>query len=190
VSGDAAQALARADAALALDATLAAAHFVAARAALASEDPARALREVEALLAAHHDGYDVRLMAARAALAQSKPDVARSHLEAATRIDADRPEAWMGRLELARQAHDDDARREVLIHIAGLDEHSREISAELLDNLSQLDDWLLTGQTDLQWHINTHWYTDTGFGLQYDNVPAEGSKSLDTTYTVGFGYKF
>ncbi|NOY92155.1 MAG: hypothetical protein GXP55_13235 [Deltaproteobacteria bacterium] len=92
-------------------------------------------------MAAHHDGYDVRLMAARAALALEDEAGAKVQLEAAVAIDAERPEALMGLLELARRGHDDDARREVLTRLATLDEHSREVSAELLDLLLAQSRW-------------------------------------------------
>jgi len=47
----------------------------------------------------------------------------------------------MGLLEFAREDHDDDARREILMRIANLDEHSREVSAELLDLLLAQQRW-------------------------------------------------
>ena len=139
--GDLEGAVTRAQAALALEAGQPTALFVLARAALAQQDAAKAKTRLDALLAAHHDGYDVRLMAARTALALEDRPGAKAHLEVALALDPERPEALMGLLEFAREDHDDDARREILMRIANLDEHSREVSAELLDLLLAQQRW-------------------------------------------------
>lgn len=62
--------------------------------------------------------------------------------------------------------------------------------AELLDNLSQLEDWLLSARTDLYWHINRRWHATAGLAVRYDNRPASGTEELDTTATIGVGMKF
>jgi tetratricopeptide (TPR) repeat protein len=75
------------------------------------------------------------MLAARAtALAQDRAAV-RAHLEAATRLDPQRSEAWRGLEALAEQTEDAELRLAALRALAEIDEHGREVHGELLEAL-------------------------------------------------------
>ncbi|MDH5490782.1 MAG: tetratricopeptide repeat protein, partial [Myxococcales bacterium] len=137
--GEAEQAATQATRALELDPEHPIARFVLARIALGSEDHAGARIHLDKLVANGADGYEVRLMRARLAMAASDSAAARAELEAAARIDPDRPEAHLGRLELA--GPDPAARLPIVERLAEIDEHSRELNAELLGLLEGLGRW-------------------------------------------------
>ncbi|MCC6877653.1 MAG: hypothetical protein IT378_25315, partial [Sandaracinaceae bacterium] len=108
---------------------------------LARRDTQTATQHAARLIAAGHDGYDVRLLQARAAMARQDPRAAREALEAATRIDGARIEAWQGLSELAGRARDADLRLHALTRIVELDQHDRESHASLLAMLAERDRW-------------------------------------------------
>jgi tetratricopeptide (TPR) repeat protein len=130
-----------AEAALALDAHAPVARFVLAEVALARRDATGADAHLADLLAHGHEGYEVRLLAARAALARQDRAAARTHLEAATRVDAERPEAWQGLRDLAREARDAVGLVAALERLATIDQHDREGTAELLAALAAANRW-------------------------------------------------
>ena len=61
---------------------------------------------------------------------------------------------------------------------------------ELLVSFDDIEDWLITTQTDLRWKLNSRWYTNAGVRFKYDNVPDLGAEEEDILYTLGFGYEF
>jgi len=130
-----------AEAALTLDAHAPVARFVLAEIALAQRDAAGADAHLADLLAHGHEGYEVRLLAARAALARQDRAAARTHLEAATRVDAERPEAWQGLRDLARERRDAVGLVAALERLAMIDQHDREGTAELLTALAAANRW-------------------------------------------------
>jgi tetratricopeptide (TPR) repeat protein len=127
--------------ALGLDAREPTAHFLLAELTLGAGDARGALEHARAVLAAGRDGYDLRLLAARAALRTRDAPEARRHLEAATRLDADRPEAWQGLRQLARDTGDDALLTACLERLARIDQHDRETYAALAERLAAAGRW-------------------------------------------------
>lgn len=147
VSGDAEAAQQTADRAIQLETNQPIARFVAARLALMQRDGETADAHLRAIIAGGKDGYEIRLLLARSALGREQRDAARRELEAATRIDGERPEAWQGLIELA--GDDNDLKIRALTRLAGIDEHDRETNAtllELLVNARRWDDALPIGE--------------------------------------------
>ncbi|MEM1417991.1 MAG: hypothetical protein AAGH15_24045, partial [Myxococcota bacterium] len=101
VNGRLEEAVAELEAAASRDATQPLAGFLLARIALGRGDAPGAAARLEALRPNGLDGYEPRLLVARAKLAQNQRDAAVEELRAATRIDADRLEAWQGLAELS-----------------------------------------------------------------------------------------
>jgi tetratricopeptide (TPR) repeat protein len=140
-NGQGQEASAALQAALRLDPRQPMAHFVAARIAFARRDAAAAEPHLAALLEGGRDGYVIRIMQARAALARRDAAAARQALEAASRIDGERPEAWQGLLEIAEQGRDAELRFMALRRLAELDQHDRGSSFALLRMLAERDAW-------------------------------------------------
>ncbi|MCC7539573.1 MAG: tetratricopeptide repeat protein [Deltaproteobacteria bacterium] len=139
VAGEARHARTEADAAIRIQASNPVARFVLARLAAASDDVRGAAGHLRAILDSGIDGYEVRLFGARLAIRSRDAGAARRELEAATRIDADRIEAWQGLLELVE--NDPPARLEVLRRLAQIDQHDREVQRELLAALERASLW-------------------------------------------------
>lgn len=127
--------------ALELDPLQATANFLAMEVALGESDVPKARRHLARLFARGHNGYEVRLLQARAALAQSAPNRARCALTKATRLDPNRPEAWQGLTQVARRLGDPELRLTALRRLVEVDQHDREASAALLDELARRDLW-------------------------------------------------
>ncbi len=147
VGGDAEAAQATAARAIQLETNQPVARFVLARLALMQRDGETADGHLRAIIAGGKDGYEVRLLLARSALGREQQDVARRELEAATRIDAERPEAWQGLVEVA--GDDNDLKIRALTALASIDEHDRETNATLLEmlvNARRWDDALSIGE--------------------------------------------
>ncbi|MBC7174133.1 MAG: tetratricopeptide repeat protein [Polyangiaceae bacterium] len=140
VRGHADEALEAARAAIARDPAQPIALYVLARLALEAR-PAEAEAYLTRLFEGGRDGYDVRLLAARAALARREVAGAEAHLRAATRLSPLRAEAWQALEELAERSGNADARVEALRALVDIDEHGREVHAELLDALVARGDY-------------------------------------------------
>jgi cellulose synthase operon protein C len=113
------------------------ARFLLARLALVRKEPEEAAAHLKRIVTGGVDGYEVRLLLARAYLALEDPTRARAELEAATKVDADRPEAWTGLLGLAGKQGDEDLRLTALRRIARIEEHDRSAVRALLPLLAQ-----------------------------------------------------
>jgi tetratricopeptide (TPR) repeat protein len=141
VSGDAQEGKRAAEAALALDAHEPTAHYLLAELAMGGDDARGADAHLRDLLASRHDGYDVRTLAARVSLALRDRPAAIAHLEAATAIDAERPDAWQGLRQLSREGHDAARLTTALERLANIDQHDRANYAELLTVLADANRW-------------------------------------------------
>lgn len=141
IDGHAPDAVSTAERAIRIDAHEPVAHFLLARAYLARNDAARARTHVNDLIQNGHDGYEVRVLEARIAASTHDRAGMRAALDAATRIDPVRPDAWQGLLELAGEAHDDALRFQALTQLVTIEQHDREANAGLLDMLAQRQQW-------------------------------------------------
>ena len=130
-----------AESALGMDAHEPLAHFLLAELALGTQDARGADTHIRDLIANHHEGYDVRTLAARIAIALHDSPAAIAHLEAATHIDAERPDAWQGLRQLARTGNDAARLTTALERLAGIDQHDRENYAQLLTVLAEANRW-------------------------------------------------
>lgn len=139
--GEAQEAAQAAQAALRIDPDQPIALFVAARLALARRDARDAEPHLARLIAGHHDGYEVRLLEARAAFGRRDPRAARQALEAAAGIDAERPEAWQGLVQVSERLRDADLRLRALRRLAEIDQHDRDTNHTLLTLLAQRGEW-------------------------------------------------
>ena len=140
-NGEAEEAGQAAEAALRIDPAQPIALFVAARLALARRDSAAADQHLTRLVSGNHDGYEVRLLQARAAFGRRDPRAARAALEAASGIDADRPEAWQGLVQVSERTSDAELRLRALRRLAEIDQHDRDTHAELLGLLAERGEW-------------------------------------------------
>ena len=140
-AGQAEEALRTAERAIRISARQPVAQFLLASAALAHGNAAEADVHLRDLAAGGVDGYEVRLLAARIALRRNDARAARAALEAATRIDGERPEAWQGLAEVAEHAHDANAELDVLQRLVRIDQHDRESMGKLLDLLWARSRW-------------------------------------------------
>lgn len=114
------------------------AHFLLARLA---RDEAGTRSHLQAILDAGMDGYDLRLMLARLHLGSDSMADAESELRAATRLDADRQEAWMGLAALAERTNNSALAREATLRLAAIDEHNRAIMLSRLEILVEESEW-------------------------------------------------
>lgn len=130
-----------AEAALAIDAHEPIAHYLLAEIAMGTRDARGADVHIRDLIANQHDGYDVRTLAARIAMALNDRAAAIAHLEAATHIDAERPDAWQGLRELARAGNDAARLTTAIERLANIDQHDRENYAQLLTALADANRW-------------------------------------------------
>lgn len=140
-NGEAEEAARTAERALGLDPNQPIARFIAARIALARRDASSAERHLSHLITTGHDGYEVRLLQARAAFGRRDPRAAREALEAATRIDPERPEAWQGLVQVAARVRDPELRFRALRHLAEIDQHDRGTHHRLLTLLAERGEW-------------------------------------------------
>ena len=127
--------------AIGLDAHQPTARFVLAVLSMERGDAIDAETHLRDLLASGHDGFEVRMLQARAAMRQGRPADARAALEAATRIDADRVEAWDALLAIATESSDAALRFEAARHVVDLDQHVRAPLAGLMDMLEERGAW-------------------------------------------------
>jgi tetratricopeptide (TPR) repeat protein len=156
VERDARGALAAAQRALQLRADQPIARFILARAALAQNDVRTGEQHLRALIV-RHDGYEPRLLLARIALGRHDSAAARTELQAATRIDRARPEAWQGLIELAREANDQEALLAARLELARIDQHDRENSAALLETLAARNRWPdVVTHGEMALHLDPH----------------------------------
>jgi len=102
---------------------------------------AEAEQHLRAILAGGKDGYDIRIMLARAAAARDDQAGMRQELEAATRIDADRSEAWQGLLAVADRESDDALRARALERVAMIDQHDRGAWVAFITLLAEQRKW-------------------------------------------------
>ncbi|MCB9592237.1 MAG: tetratricopeptide repeat protein [Sandaracinaceae bacterium] len=128
-------------AALRLDADHPVARLVAARLAVGRRDTRTAAADLRLFFASGHDGYEPRLLAARVAIARERIGDARAALEAATRIDPGRVEAWQGLGEIAERTHDEALQLDVLRHLVDVDQHDRAANFQLMEHLAAAGDW-------------------------------------------------
>jgi tetratricopeptide (TPR) repeat protein len=117
------------------------AHFALARVALAKRDAQRAERCLMGIVRSGVDGYLLRMMLARGAMARSSPRDALSQLEAATQLDAERPEAWKLMLEVATQLGDGTLGLRAVAAMANLDQHDGVMHAAYLALLAKTGAW-------------------------------------------------
>lgn len=139
VAGEDREARTEAEAAIGISTAHPVARFVMARLAASSRDLPGAASHLRALLEGGVDGYEVRLFAARLASRRRDSASMRRELEAATRIDPDRIEAWQGLSEAIQG--DSAARLEVLRRLSQIDQHDRETQGELLTALERASAW-------------------------------------------------
>jgi cellulose synthase operon protein C len=137
VAGRRDEGLARAERAVALAPRQPTARFVLARMALAGGDRRAAAGHLRQLLAGGVDGYEVRRLLARALTEGADTAAVRTELEAAARIDPERPEAWMGLMALASKQKDASLRLRALERLAQIDEHGRATVRSLLPLLAE-----------------------------------------------------
>lgn len=142
VNGDLNEAMSAVRTALRRDATQPVARFVAARLALARNELATARADLRRLIESGHDGYEVRLLQARVALAGRDTAGGRAALEAASRIDPNRPEAWQGLMRVAERSSDAQLRARVLRRIVDVDQHDRASNFALMQQLAERNDWV------------------------------------------------
>ena len=112
-----------------------------ARLSLGQRDGAAAEQHLRAILSGGKDGYEIRLLLARSALGREDSAGAQRELEAASRIDPERLEAWQGLSELGAQGNDATLRFRALGRIARIDEHDREANALMLAHLVETEAW-------------------------------------------------
>ncbi|HJL17495.1 MAG TPA: tetratricopeptide repeat protein [Sandaracinaceae bacterium LLY-WYZ-13_1] len=127
--------------ALRLDRNQPVARFTAARLALTRRDARTARADLRLLIESGHDGYEPRLLQARLFMSQRDARLARRALEAAARIDPERPEAWQGLMQIARRTDDDDLRFRALRRLADIDQHDRTANRALLAELAERGEW-------------------------------------------------
>ena len=139
VAGDVEAARATAEQSLGVRATEPLALYLMARLSMATPEAAEAFGR--RLLAAGKDGYEIRLLLTQTRMALRDPAGARRELEAATGIDADRPEAWHGLRELASEGHDAELLLRALRAIVRIDQHDRESAAALIQLLYEGQHW-------------------------------------------------
>ncbi len=139
VRGDAEGAAGAARRAIAIESANVVARFVLARIAMASHDGAQADQHLRAILAAGKDGYDLRVLLARAADMRGDAVALRRELEAAVRLDPDRPEAWQGLMAVSEG--DAALRARAVEHLAAIDQHDREAWGAWLEILESQERW-------------------------------------------------
>lgn len=117
------------------------ANFLLGRIALAKKAPDQARKHFRRILEAGKDGYELRLMLARVALGQKDADAARKSLRAATKLDAQRAEAWQGLAMLEGKTGHTERQIEALHHLVRLDAHDRKAIRTLLGLLTKREQW-------------------------------------------------
>jgi tetratricopeptide (TPR) repeat protein len=121
---------------LAKDPHSALARFTLVHLALVRSDVKRGAEELRLMFKAGHDGYQLRLLLARCLDKQAKREEAMAELEAAIRIDPERPEAH--ELIVKWDALGDEARlTRALEDLVSLDQHARGPLAQLLPLLAK-----------------------------------------------------
>jgi tetratricopeptide (TPR) repeat protein len=164
--------------------------FALARVALQNHDAVEAERCLRAMIASGADGYGLRMMLAHAALARTALLEALPELEAAIKLDPDRPEAWQSLLEVAAGLKNEALATRAVSALAGLDQHDREVHAAYLALLAKHEAWpevVREGQTALyidpanpalHWHLGRA-YLETG-------KPAVALPELDRALALGY----
>lgn len=163
--------------------------FVLARVALQNRDAREAERCLRAMIATGADGYGLRMMLAHAALARSAALEALPELEAAIKLDGDRPEAWQSLLEVAGRVKNEALATRAVSALAGLDQHDRAVHAAFVALLAKHEAWpdvVRAGETALyidpanpalHWHLGRA-YFETG-------RPAVALPELDRALALG-----
>jgi predicted Zn-dependent protease len=165
------------------------ANFALARVALERGDAAEAELCLRAILASGADGYSLRMLLVHAALARSQPAAAAAELEAAIKLDPERPEAWPNMLELAGKLKDEALALRAVTALAQLDQHDRAIHAAYVALLAKREAWpdvVRAGESAmyvdpanpaLHWHLGRA-YASTG-------RPADALSELDRALALG-----
>ncbi|HKP60235.1 MAG TPA: tetratricopeptide repeat protein [Polyangiales bacterium] len=165
------------------------ANFALARVALERGDAAGAEGHLRAILASGADGYLLRMLLFHAALAHSQPTAALAELDAAIKLDPDRPEAWQNMLELAGKQKDESLALRAVSALAQLDQHDRAIHAAYVALLTKREAWpdvVRAGESAmyvdpanpaLHWHLGRA-YASTG-------RPADALTELDRALALG-----
>lgn len=152
-------------------------------------DGAQVIAQTDALLAGGHDGYEVRLVRAHADLARHDAPAAARELDAATHIDADRPEAWQGLTELAHRANDEDAELAALEKLVRIDQHDRETASRCLSLLAARQRWadvVSVGELCLFADPeNAESHRLLGEGYAHTGHAAEGRRETDLARRIG-----
>jgi tetratricopeptide (TPR) repeat protein len=163
--------------------------FALARVALQNHDAPEAERCLRAIIASGADGYGLRMMLAHASLARTAPLEALPELEAAIKLDSDRPEAWQSLLEVAGRLKNEALATRAVSAIAGLDQHDRAVHAAYVALLAKHEAWqdvVRAGETALfidpanpalHWHLGRA-YFETG-------KPAVALPELDRALALG-----
>ncbi len=141
VSGQMEQAQEAAGRAIAHDTNEPVARYVMAMIAMSQGDPDGAEQHLRAILAGGKDGYDIRVMLARVAATRQDQAGMRDELEAATRIDPERAEAWRGLLAYAERASDDALAARALERVAHIEQHDRGAWVAWIDVLAEQQKW-------------------------------------------------
>jgi len=117
------------------------AHFVLAHVALQKRNPRLAEACLRAIIEHGKDGYDLRLMLAKIALSRQDGATARRELEAATRIDPERPEAWQGLGQIAEQASDQALQLQALKAQVDIDQHDGALHVAWMTAQASANQW-------------------------------------------------
>jgi predicted Zn-dependent protease len=129
------------------------------------------------------------MMLAHAALARSQPADAMPELEAAVKLDADRPEAWQSLLEVAGRTKDEALATRAVSALAGLDQHDRAVHAAYVALLAKHEAWsdvVRAGETAL--YIDPanpalHWHLGRAYFMT--GKPAVALPELDRALALG-----
>jgi tetratricopeptide (TPR) repeat protein len=117
------------------------AHFVLAHVALHDHNARLAEACLRAIITGGKDGYELRLLLAKIALTRHDSTGARNELEAAARLDAERPEAWQGLSEIAEQASDQPLRLRALKAQVDIDQHDGELHLAWMTVQAEAGQW-------------------------------------------------
>lgn len=139
-SGHGIEALAAAQATIALRREDPTARYVLAALAVERHDAVEAETQLAALLASGHDGYDVAMLSGAAATLRGDSVAVRAALERAMHVDDARVEAHHLLFRLAREAGDGSLALREARRLVELDEHDRDALAYVLDAAAAAND--------------------------------------------------